>query len=724
MVLKAVSVVDNRRTSCVALIVCILFLLALAPRMLTLGGFLTVDEPDKWFVRSHEFRNALSRQNFAQTNLTGHPGVTTMWLGATGLVTYERLGNIGWVDAHDPTLLHFFFRLPVALVTALCVGLAYPLLQRLFDWRVALLATLFWATDPFLVAHSQVLHVDALLTSFMTLSLLAVLVAIEIPRTANQAPRTGEVEKHQAPIQWNWLAVSATMGGLAMLTKSPAVMLPPIIGLILLISTLRSRNRKLKTSSRSISVLLPNLRLLFFVFSTWCFIAALVWLALWPAAWVNLTGAIESVINEVVDNGGAPHINGNFFLGRLNDNPGLLYYPVAVLLRITPWVLVGLIAAGVEGFKRIKNRVYMDQVTSNKLQSLVNTRSRATYNFLPILLLALFVIGFTFMMSLPPKKFDRYILPIFPTLNIIAAWGLIRLVFGILERWKSRTLEHFTWLVVILGLGINLAWYHPYEMSYYNPLVGGSKTAVWAMYVGWGEGLEQAGSFISSQFNGCDRPVATHIREALADFVCNDVMDMDAITIPGRVDYAVLYINHLQRHTNQSVVEQLIHRTPLHTVRIHGIDYAYIYQIPQPVAQTIDASFGSLLQLRGYGVDTTQLQDNNVIILNIHWQAKKKMTENYQLFIHVLNSRGEIVGQADVPPGGPRAPTSIWHSSQFVDWAHPVPVEADLAPGQYWVALGVYHPTSFARLPLQGPLRPGAPDDGPNALFLKPMTIP
>ena len=42
--------------------------------------------------------------------------------------------------------------------------------------------------------------------------------------------------------------------------------------------------------------------------------------------------------------GGGTHVSGNFFLGREDDRPGPLFYPVALGLRLTPWTLLGVLA--------------------------------------------------------------------------------------------------------------------------------------------------------------------------------------------------------------------------------------------------------------------------------------------------------------------------------------------------------------------------------------------
>src|SRR5262245_19299040 len=214
------------RAARIPLISAAIFLLALAPRALALGRFVTVDEAYHWFERARLFLTAVRAGDWAATNLIGHPGVTTMWLGALGIAAHQALAGWGLATWPDADLLRLMLRMPVALVTSLCIALGYLLLRRLLPARVALLAALLWAADPFLVAHSQLLHVDALLTSCITLALLAALLAFRLGGGV-----AGE------PVRWRLLLGSAVAGGLALLTKSPAIILPPMVGLIAFVAT-------------------------------------------------------------------------------------------------------------------------------------------------------------------------------------------------------------------------------------------------------------------------------------------------------------------------------------------------------------------------------------------------------------------------------------------------------------------------------------------------------
>lgn len=662
------------RTPLVALA---LFLLALAPRALAPATFLTIDEAFHWFERSAAFLTALQAGDFAATNQTGHPGVTTMWLGALGLLAQRALIAAGLLATPDGPLGNLLLRLPVAIATSLAIALAYPLLRRLLGTPAALLAVLLWAGDPFLVAHSKILHLDALLASLMTLALLAALVAF-VP-SAGPWPRRGP------------LAASALASGLALLTKSPAALLPPLIVTLAFLSWWRLAAPR------------PPLRTLFVSLGLWGSLALLAFVALWPALWVDPQGALGSMLAEVRENGGVPHQWNNFFMGRTVADPGPLFYPVAVALRLTPWTLGGLLLA-----------------------PLALRRWGASWpgrTALPWL--ALFALLFVAALTVPPKKFDRYILAIFPTLDIIAACGLLWLGSALLRcrhAWRSAPPRLAALApLAILGLLANLAWYHPYQLAYYNPLLGGGPVAARSIGVGWGEGHEQAGAFIVQQPDGCQRPVATWMKALLQPYICSEAVSLNRTPRPGRVGYAVLYINQIQTNNNPNAIAALYGRQqPVHTVRILGIDYAYIYRITPPDLLPLRATFGSALSLRGYSVDTIAAEEGT-LTLQLQWQASAP-PEPLVLFVHMFNERGERVAQIDVPLAAGGLPPPQWPPGATLTQMQQLPLPPGLPAGSYRLALGVYRPADLSRLPLRSD-RPADSAAGADALLLDPFVL-
>lgn len=226
--------------------------------------------------------------------------------------------------------------------------------------------------------------------------------------------------------------------------------------------------------------------------------------------------------------------------------------------------------------------------------------------------------------------------------------------------------------------------------------------------IGWGEGLEQAATYLNSLPDGCQSASATWFEPVLRAFACGPVIRLPEPLALGRVEYAVLYIDQLQRE-NAPQATALIQQqgSAVYTVTLHGIPYATVYHLPQPVALHPNAVFGGQIRLQGVEL----VRSSDALSLTTQWQALTPIAQDYSMFVHVLDAQGNRVSQIDVPPAGIDHPTSVWRMGHFQYWRHPLPLPPDLDPGAYWLAIGLYDPATFARLPLAGasPPAPNAP---------------
>lgn len=645
--------------------------LALLPRVYGLADFITTDEAYHWIERAERFHRAIAEQDWAATRITGHPGVTLMWLGSLGL-SLERLALAqGWINLPSELEHLAWLRLPAALLQALLIPVGYLLLRRLVAPTTALIAALLWATTPYLVAHSRLLHLDALLTTFVTLTLLSVLIAV------------------RATHPLRWLAGAGWLAGLALLTKGPALILLPSVGLLLFWQI-------------PAHGLLERLRRAIGWYLLWLGSAALLVGLLWPALWVVPDRAIVKYVGEIIDNGGRPNGAGQFFMGQTIDDPGPWFYLVANLFRMTPAVLAGLLALPLAHWRQPEARRVL-------------------------LALAAFIAFWTLIMTLGPKKFDRYVLPTWPALLILAAAGLngIRELGLRMLNWSRRSVT-FQQLATI-GAGLLLVAilvqpalrYYPHYLSYYNPLLGGGHVAQRNLLIGWGEGMDQVGAYLRTRPDLDYGPVLTALPRTLRPFVpipTKNIYELDQ----GTQNYAVVYLESLQRGAYPDLYAQVQQTVPIKTITIHGINYARIYQLPKPFAQPIDAWFGPTLHLRGISLE----QAPGALTVTPAWDVRGNLPSDYNLFLHLLNAQGQRVAQVDLPPGGAAWPaTSAWQPGQQIAVPLPLPFPADLPPGTYRLILGLYDAANGTRLaPTAGPLADPALA-GPHALLLDEVEL-
>ncbi|MEO7912585.1 MAG: phospholipid carrier-dependent glycosyltransferase [Roseiflexaceae bacterium] len=317
----------------IGLVTLLVLAAALLPRVLDLADFFTIDEADHWILRVRLFSEALGRRNWAGTNLTGHPGVMTMWLGSLGRLL-AIANQIAPSSDSAPYLA--MLRLPLAVTNSLAVALGYLLLRRIVRPGIAVLAAILWATEPFLIAHSRLLHVDALVTSFSTLCVLLLLLGSPLARR----PATGAG-------RWAAIIASGIMAGLALLSKVSGLVLLPWAGLFLAAVVLIDPQLRAANGARwwrSLGWWLAAAQRTLLPYVVWLSCLTLTMFVVWPAMWVEPWIAVDDMIEEAIFNGGQPHAWGNYFLGRSIPDPGPLFYPVAVLWRSSPLMLIGLLA--------------------------------------------------------------------------------------------------------------------------------------------------------------------------------------------------------------------------------------------------------------------------------------------------------------------------------------------------------------------------------------------
>jgi 4-amino-4-deoxy-L-arabinose transferase-like glycosyltransferase len=646
-------------------------LAALAPRALDLGRFITDDEANFWLRRSEVFLNALRAGDYIQTAITTHPGVTTMWLGAAGILLRGPLFDSGIVPSDTFAAVLALMRLPAVLAHVAVILACYGLLRRMLPAVVALLAALLWAADPFAIGYSRLLHTDALAMSFAALCLLA------------------------ACFYWNhaggkrWLVVSGVGAGLAFLSKSPSLILLPAVGLIALLAATNDQGPRTKAAYGRWSLVLPLL--------LWGLVAALTVFALWPALWVSPLAAYEQVQLGVLAEGAQPHMLGNFFRGRWDDVPGLMYYPLALPLRLTPWALLGLLA----------------------LPLAWRWRGWAPAQRRDFAALAGFAILLVAALSLFPKKFDRYIVPVFPALDILAAAGLVGTWELAAGRWRGRLAGQrpralFVSIVALAAL-LNAAWWQPYQIVAFNQLFGGTAAGARTFFMGWGEGFDQVAGWLNQQPDITGVRVislrVTSLNPYLKDGAQADFPRGDQLR--ERTGYVVVYLPQVQGGPPLPPFDQFYGRAePQHVVRIHGVEFAWIYRVPPQVAERRDAGFGPDIRL--YGFDQIgEWRRGQTARLHLAWQTSAQPPADYWMFAHLVGPDGQRYDGVDLP-----LPTSQWAPGPFAATELPVTLPENAPAGVYRLLVGLYAPDGGQRLAL-APANPNdAAPDSDNALVL------
>ncbi len=115
-------------------------------------------------------------------------------------------------------------------------------------------------------------------------------------------------------------------------------------------------------------------------------------------------------------------------------------------------------------------------------------------------------------------------------------------------------------------------------------------------------------------------------------------------------------------------------------------------------AQQVAVKFGDSISLRGYKV-----QQDDVLGITLYWSSLAEMKRDYTVFVHLLDSKGNLIAQRDTEPLDGLYPTSLWGSHEIVRDDYAIPLPRDLKAGDYKVEVGLYEYPSLVRLPATDP---------------------
>lgn len=560
--------VSRRYQALGALLLVALYLL---PRLTNLDSIVTSDEP-LWLGRSANFYTALWHGRLEDTFQFAHPGVTTMWAGMVGYwFAASDFPQRFTTNIEDVYQIHVFIRdlglsemdvliaarVSKILLQAVLFSVALVYLRRHFGAAITAVAGIMIAIDPFLIANDRLLHVDGL---FAIAAFAAVLALADAAISGHQRIRP-------------WL-VAGVLAAVAWLTRSTGIVLVGIIGIVLFVQAMADRDAQQPLIDRLLARVQPML--------LWGGAALAATIILWPALWVDPISTFAFMVgwaaNAVVEGHELPL----YFMGQIyTEDPGILFYPVSILWRMTAIETIGIALL----FLTLAGGLLHPRLRAGGLRVLG--------------ILALFAILYVVGMTIGAKKFDRYILPVYPVLNVFAAIGIIT-TLQVIRSWRPR-LHPAVIPTMLAALLLTQAFTtlasRPYYLNAYNSLLGGADAAEGVMQMGWGESLSEAGDFIiadSGVQTGdiIDDPPVVRISGGVGPLIY-------ALPLPYEVyrgefqdeddwlntDYYVATIQQWQRDISGDVIGYLNDYDAVHTVHVEGVEYVRVYdlsEIPPP----------------------------------------------------------------------------------------------------------------------------------------------
>lgn len=96
------------------------------------------------------------------------------------------------------------------------------------------------------------------------------------------------------------------------------------------------------------------------------------------------------------------------------------------------------------------------------------------------------------------------------------------------------------------------------------------------------------------------------------------------------------------------------------------------------------------------------LKAGDILQLNVTWQPLQPFSEDWKIFVHMVDANGRVLAQFDGQPLEGTYPTSRWIPGELVKDTYPLVLPPDASPGPYHVFIGLYNEATGLRLPVPG----------------------
>ena len=154
-----------------------------------------------------------------------------------------------------------------------------------------------------------------------------------------------------------------------------------------------------------------------------------------------------------------------------------------------------------------------------------------------------------------------------------------------------------------------------------------------------------------------------------------------------------------------------VDRYQVDELRNHNVAYVYYLDdqnvfkeqavAKKAVVQTepgLPVRFQESISLDRIDIASAKVRSGETLALILYWRTAAKLSKDYTVFVHLLDSRQQIVTGSDSQPRRGLAPTSTWRVGSLQPDGITIPIDSSLAPGTYTVEVGLYEFATMQRL--------------------------
>ena len=378
-----------------------------------------------WHYRSEQFIVGIKNKQFEKTYQHYQPGVTLMWITGPAVEIYKRLTGV--VSYNIDTFQNFDLISKIAIVAVqyfLSVLIIF-VLAKIVGFYTSFFTVSLFTFEPFFLANSRLYHMDILLTLLLFLGIILSFLNLK------------------KPVIWKSVLIGFFLS-LSFLTKSISIG-GLFFVLFYTIAYFIYSNQKDKIFP------IAGFIVVSFVFFTFL---------LFPALWVKPWYYISDIFSELV-RVGIRKGHDQIMFGVPTTNAGPLFYPLIILMKVSPLLLIGVFYCFWKFIKSVVKKF----------------KSPGGIFFGFTLYLVIFYVGYFLGISFPAKKVDRYILVMYPLFSYCAVIGYQR----IFQNLKSSAGKYIFFSLSIFSLVvfwvIPIIKLYPWYFTYTSPVFGSSVNA-------------------------------------------------------------------------------------------------------------------------------------------------------------------------------------------------------------------------------------------------------
>jgi len=397
-------------------------------RLLRLKNDIINPDGSLWHYRSEQFIVGIKNKQFEKTYQHYQPGVTLMWVTGSAVEIYKQITGITSYDVSNFQTFDLVSKVTLVAVQFLLSVFLIFLLSKVVGFYKSFFVVSFFTFEPFFLANSRLYHMDVLLTLLLMISITLAFINLKKPEV------------------WRSVLIGFFLS-LSFLTKSISIGALIFVIFYTVVYFFYTKQKE---------KIFPVAGTVIISFAVFTF-------ALFPALWVRPAYYLKDMFSEV-SRVGIRKGHDQIVFGKPTNNAGLPFYPLVTLMKVSPFLLIGVLSCA---YHYIKS-------TLNVKKSLTN-RKNLLFVFSTYLLI--FFLGYMIGISLPSKKIDRYILVVFPFLSYCAVVGYQR-IFQNLKSSLEKTIFAILFTLSILSFLVRpVVRLFPWYFTYTSPLFGSAENA-------------------------------------------------------------------------------------------------------------------------------------------------------------------------------------------------------------------------------------------------------